>query len=673
MALPDALEHLGRIALVILVNGLWQGALVVFVTWLALTVFRQANASTRYAVWLLALLAVLVIPVATSLSRVTVIRQTPVVLQQSHALRHASSAAMHHPIASSAAAATASQAVSAHARPAFHLPALPSLPAFPTALAMALFAVWVVAALAMVVRLLRAFIVLEGLKRDSLPLSVDYRDAMPRWNAATKGERDVRICVSNHTEVPVAVGLFDAMILLPSHLVQTLDAEEVDQISLHELGHLLRADDWTNAVQRIISALLFFNPAVWFISRQLDVEREVACDDYVLQATGAVRPYASCLAKMAEMTAWPHSPLMAPGVFVTRKSISIRIERLLRTGRAIGSQIAPKVAGAVAVAMIAIFLLLNTLTPSVAFTVPGPRQIAQASPSPWATARPTATHRSAPKRVFLETSAAPKPALMSKSLPTLKPMPAQQRILLVAQATPSPTATPTMKPSHSTEIAIPPIDVHVPEIHVHIPSARALGAQFNCSGCNFDSADLHGRDFSGQNLVGANFDSANLQGVRFDRARLSGANFDSADLRNASFRNADMTGCNLDGAKLAGADFTGARLEGCNVNTAALSPSQARAFLTSCIGCNFEGANFNGQDLRSLRVVGTTLEHANFRGADLSGSSFSGVNFAEANFSGAKLDGTRFSGCNFDGADLHDVDLSRASFSGSNIGSAILR
>ncbi len=62
----------------------------------------------------------------------------------------------------------------------------------------------------------------------------------------------------------------------------------------------------------------------------------------------------------------------APGVFVTRKNISIRIERLLRTGRAIGSSIAPSVAGSRRrVALVAVFIVLRTMTPSIAFTAAG--------------------------------------------------------------------------------------------------------------------------------------------------------------------------------------------------------------------------------------------------------------------------------------------------------------
>ena len=70
-----------------------------------------------------------------------------------------------------------------------------------------------------------------------------------------------------------------------------------------------------------------------FVAQQLDLEREVACDDWVLGLTGSVRPYALCLTKMAETASWPYRPMPAPGVFATRKHISLRIERLLGAGR----------------------------------------------------------------------------------------------------------------------------------------------------------------------------------------------------------------------------------------------------------------------------------------------------------------------------------------------------
>ncbi len=207
---------------------------------------------------------------------------------------------------------------------------------------------------------------LEQLKRDALPLPVEYRDAMPQWMRANKGARDVRLCVSDDTDVPVAVGLFDAMILVPHTLLDRLSQDEVDQICLHELAHLRRADDWSNGLQRLLIALLGWNPAAQFIGQQLDLEREVACDDWVLSFVGMVRPYALCLTKMAERASWPRHPIPAPGVFATRKHISLRIERLLGAGRNIATNLSLAPAAAAIAVVGALALLIGIVAPSVA-------------------------------------------------------------------------------------------------------------------------------------------------------------------------------------------------------------------------------------------------------------------------------------------------------------------
>src|SRR5581483_6829143 len=98
-------------------------------------------------------------------------------------------------------------------------------------------------------------------------------------------------------------------------------------------------------------------------------EREVACDDWVLHQTGDVRPYATCLTRMAEVTAWPHRALAAPGVFLTRRGLSVRVERLLRAGRNVRTSVSFGPAGAVAAALIVTFFVAQNVAPSFAFTL----------------------------------------------------------------------------------------------------------------------------------------------------------------------------------------------------------------------------------------------------------------------------------------------------------------
>ncbi len=703
-------DSAARIAIAILINGLWQGALIAFVAWLALRVFGKANASTRYAVWAIALCAVIVVPVATSLSRVTV--ETPatgtahrtistpsgpahyVAQPKTHGVHLAAppvkTRETHTSAQPKASSLTASTNVSTNATPAAH-----SLNVkVPTLVAAVVFALWLVASLVVLVRLGIALMALERLKRDALPLAVDYRDAMPRWDAALKGHRDVRLCVSDDIEVPVAIGLFDAMILLPSHLVHSLDPAEVDQISLHELAHLLRSDDWTNSLQRIASALLFFNPAVWFIARQLDIEREVACDDFVLQLTGQVRPYAFCLTKMAEMTAWPHRAVPAPGVFVTRKNISIRIERLLRTGRAIGSSIAPGIAASVSVALLAIFFLLRTMTPSIAFTEPQAPQPADAWETTAHAAVPPARSHPAPS-VKASPVEAPKAKPGAPNAPIANAKTEETKTVVrkvveehVKMATDTASqalvsANAAIKAVPSVDLAVPPpaVSAHVSQL-VHDSLKQSLrvaqiaqqhSSAGECVGCDYGNANLQNKDFSNRNLEGSNFARANLQGSHFDHASLTGVNFKDADLRNASFAGANLEGCNMKGAQLAGARFDGAQLTGCEIDVSRLSPDQARVVLSACEGCSFANVNLRGMDLRHVHLEGANLEGADLRGADLTGAMFTGVNFRHALLSGAHVNDTEFTGCDFNGADLRGVDLSKASITGSAMSGAIMR
>jgi uncharacterized protein YjbI with pentapeptide repeats len=437
---------------------------------------------------------------------------------------------------------------------------------------------------------------------------------------------------------------------LPQHLLAEFDAQEIDQISLHELAHLLRHDDWSNGLQRVITALLFFNPAVWFIARQMDIEREVACDDYVLELTGAVRTYAFCLTKMAEMTSWPHQPLAAPGVFTTRKNISIRIERLLRTGRAIGSSISPATATLVAIGLIAGYFLARLATPVVAFAMPVP--VAPVPPLVAMTAKPPSVNRPVVK--------APAAKQIAQLEPVAPSIAASAKPAATSRTWTRPEVIVTTKPISVTvpasTVNLPQMSYTIPGVKVTMPHVRVAAADFrngmNCSGCDFENQNLSGKNFAGSNLTGSDFSHANLQGVNFNGANLSGVDFEGADLRNASFVGANLSGANLDGAKLDGTNLDRANLSGSDIDPRTLSQAQIRAYLPHCSGCDLHGANLSGVDLRGIHLIGVDLSHANLRGANLQDATFSGVDFSGADLRGANTNGTKFIGCDFSGAQL---------------------
>ncbi|MFZ0033255.1 MAG: M56 family metallopeptidase [Candidatus Cybelea sp.] len=306
-----------------LVNALWQPALIASIVWLALKVSHCSNATTRHVVWTLALVASVVVPLVSAMP-VALPTQATILPAPVHAIPASPPRLNAMKPATPITHSQASQPPIELRRPRFHVQ-----PTVATIVSI----LWLIVALGILARLLVSFFYLERLKRDALPLAVDSRRALTRYDRAEKGDRDVRVCVSSEINVPVAVGIFDAMILLPSDLVHELDASDLDRILLHELAHVRRSDDWVNLFERIAQALFFFSPGIYWITRQMDLEREVACDDWVLEQSTENVPYARCLARIVELTRWPYVAPAAPGVFVTRKSMSIRIERLLARGR----------------------------------------------------------------------------------------------------------------------------------------------------------------------------------------------------------------------------------------------------------------------------------------------------------------------------------------------------
>lgn len=626
------------------VNALWQDALLVVCVWLLLRAWPKINAATRYVVWSATLAAAFIVPIATTLAFFTT-AQPAVKAQSTSAAGSFHAAVVAAPVRTQSATPAASSATVSKMPERLRV-------TLPVAAAVGIFALWLVLALYALTRLAIGLFRLEQLKRDALPLPVEYRDAMPQWLRANKGARDVRLCVSDETDVPVAVGLFDAMILIPRSLLERLSEPEVDQICLHELAHLRRADDWTNGIQRIINALLGWNPAARFIGQQLDLEREVACDDWVLSFVRTVRPYALCLTKMAESAAWPRNPIPAPGVFATRKHISLRIERLLGAGRNIATNLAPAPAAA-AVAMVgAIALVIALVAPSVAAscvtTITIPPIHVDVPP----------THVEIPKSVVT----VPKTVVeVEKKIVEVPAVHAN-----VSDAIVNVPKTTVKVPA--VHVNVPQTTVDVPAVHVNVPGtnvnvsgmkisvpsfdtkglvesinrsvndsmSRSISAGMHaygssivaqarsCTSCDFAGVDWVGRDLHGVSYSGADFSKANLAHVNFSGGSFAGTDFSSANLEGASFRNAHLSGCDFGNANLSGADFSGATIA----------------------NCDFTRLN---------------LGNVNFSGAKISGADFS-----KAVLSGANLTGARLTGCELTGVDLSHVDLSKTKISGSN-------
>jgi len=177
------------------------------------------------------------------------------------------------------------------------------------------------------------------------------------------------VCVSEEVNVPAAIGLLKPAVVFPRWAWEEMSAEELRQILLHELAHLERRDDWTNLAQKIVKALFFFHPAVWWIERQLSVERELACDDAVLATIESPRAYAECLAHLAERSFVQRSIALAQAALGHIRQTSQRVARILNAGHSGSGRAAWKLAiPAVAVFAVGSGVAISRAPRLVAFT-----------------------------------------------------------------------------------------------------------------------------------------------------------------------------------------------------------------------------------------------------------------------------------------------------------------
>ena len=182
----------------------------------------------------------------------------------------------------------------------------------------------------------------------------------------------MRLLISNRIDSPMAVGFLHPAIIIPEDLIAHVPGEEMKQILLHEAAHLARRDDWSNLLSRLLGAAFGLHPVAWWILRQIEHEREIACDDWVVSRTGAARQYAETLAHMVELRAKQRGPhrrheALAAGVFGRRSRIGERIEMLLLRGREFSSRVSHARVGLTCLALCCLAAMGTFAPPWIAF------------------------------------------------------------------------------------------------------------------------------------------------------------------------------------------------------------------------------------------------------------------------------------------------------------------
>ena len=160
-----------------------------------------------------------------------------------------------------------------------------------------------------------------------------FCDALRQARRTLDSYPKVEVATSPSINSPMVLGILRPIIAFPTDLVEKLRTDELTLILTHELAHVRRWDNLTLLLQRLVSAVLFFHPAVWLCGRMLRREAEQACDDLVVCATGRSEAYAHGLAHVAERAAHLN-PLIRRiptmnAFAATESNLALRIRRAL--------------------------------------------------------------------------------------------------------------------------------------------------------------------------------------------------------------------------------------------------------------------------------------------------------------------------------------------------------
>ncbi len=706
IASSDNLAQFGAAFAQALFNGLWIGIVVALCVYAFISLNRGFNAASRHAAWYAALIVIALMPVvsfAVSLSKIDV-SAAPVESTTIQAVAPETAAVG--PFLPSTQTQTAPLTA----------PSLLSIVSQPIVLERASIAVAVTLAGIAATRiafLLAGLFGLARVKRASRIVDPSLAPSLARTMARDNRARAVHVRISETLDAPAAAGFRTPAILLPADLVDSLDAGALDQVAMHEYAHLRRYDDWTNLAHRFIERLFWFNPAIWFVSGRIDLEREIACDDWAVAGAEGVTGYADCLWHLARDGRVPAFAATAPGAFLTRNQIAARIEHLLERHRDGAPSVktakllsmAPVLAAALALVVgrapaIAVPVQPDAAAASIAAAAAGVAHVTHATVAVHMVAitnvpdAPHAANAQAPSSASKSKSDCP----LTKKASTVSAVSKAAVAKAVSLAMVSKQVTIQRRVESAVTAAMTAENASIRQtvhrvmqehqhvigsaIRAHANSIMAAAAETDnlsygpndrnllahCTGCDLSgkdlrNADLHGITLTGDDLSGADLRGANLRSTVLTGVDLSNARLDGADLRNAVF-----TGSDIDGATFAGAKTDGIRLVGMQLTNSILVGTSARAILGACAGCDLSDLDLHGRDLHGITFDGADMHGTDLRGANLEGTRFNGVDLSGVKFDGANLRHAEFNGCDLQGVDFTHAQTQGIQLQGSSLG-----
>jgi beta-lactamase regulating signal transducer with metallopeptidase domain len=312
-----------------LLQFVWQGTAVGVLTALALLALRRSASDVRYVVSAIGLALMLTLPVVSGVQKLQALRveaSAAAVVPAAPGLRTLAqspefdrSAGARPGAAGRETAGPGSASAASRVIASMRIERL-----LPT-----LILIWIAGVSMLSLRLLTGWIWVQRLRaRGNAPAGEAWQQMATRLSRRLHISRAITLLESTLVDVPTVIGWLKPVVLLPASAVAALSPQQLEAILAHELAHIRRHDYLVNLLQTLVETLLFYHPAVWWLSRRIRIERENCCDDLAVSLCGDPVAYASALADLESLrseTAPTHHIAMA----ATGGSLLHRIRRLL--------------------------------------------------------------------------------------------------------------------------------------------------------------------------------------------------------------------------------------------------------------------------------------------------------------------------------------------------------
>jgi beta-lactamase regulating signal transducer with metallopeptidase domain/uncharacterized protein YchJ len=295
----------------------WQAAVLLACVWAGLKIFRVKSPALRHQVWLFALIAVAAMPNLSG-----VVQNLPLPQPNNRALIYA----IELPriaVTNDAALAVQNPSPAVSVKPSIKQPIILSLS----------FALWLVGVCAFVMKAAINGVRLRRLRAGAWRASLADLDC-DECDCDVLQIGKVRLAFSNEVRSPILLGALRPMIVFPADIVSWTSPIERRAMLRHELAHVARRDHYVNLFQTVFGAVFFFHPLARYASRQLTLEREMACDDNVVGSGVEAETYAESIIKVAERGIGAPRGAHQLALFGTRQILERRIEMILNNDRA---------------------------------------------------------------------------------------------------------------------------------------------------------------------------------------------------------------------------------------------------------------------------------------------------------------------------------------------------